>query len=248
MGRIHTKEELNASVSPSGVPKEEIAKMIFDLEQTKKYENLDVMNKKIVVDKDGNFIEFAGADNIEKETRPDSVETIIIDLTKTLIEIEADFSKTTRNLIRRAEKENFIFREIGFNERQLVYDVLEELEDLKDIKLVKSILQIRAPFLDGIRRMYVVENKEKRPLAVALVTIQVDNFVYTLGGVTQEGRDTCAGYFLIWNLIKDAKELGYKTFDLGGIYADWADDEKKKVNSFKMKWGGRMVPLDISSR
>ena len=124
----------------------------------------------------------------------------------------------------------------------------QEIEEMKDIKLATRIIRVRVPFLDGLRRMYVVENQSREVLAAALITTKIDNFVYSLGGVTQKGRDTQAGDFLIWNLIKDAKDLGYTTFDLGGIYADWADDTKKKVNEFKTRWGGEKVQLDISNR
>ena len=249
-GRVHTKEELNTSVEPKDVPKNEIGKKVFSLEETKEIEvqKFHMLDKKVVVGIKG---EFKGLEDRPKEVpaQPDAVETIIIDLTKSLDEILAEFSETTRRWIKNAEAQNMTFREIGFKERDIVLNVLEEIEDLKDIRLAKHLLMIRVPFLDGFRRMYVVEDSQKSPLAVALITCLLNvGFVYTLGGVTQKGRDTHAGDFLIWNLIKDAKDLGYTTFDLGGIYADWADDVKKKVNDFKMRWGGKKVPLDISKR
>jgi hypothetical protein len=254
LGRVHSQEELDTfHVQPKDVPKEEINRAIFDIEATKEFEKqaeegqFKILDKKVVVDAEGKFLDLADKDT-EPETKPDAVETIIIDLTKTEDEIYADFSETTRRLIRNVEKQNYTFREIGFEERDIVYNVLEEIEDLKDIRLAKHILTVRASFLDGVRRMYVVENEQKEPLAVALITIKVDSFVYTLGGVTVKGRDTHAGYLLVWGLIRDAKSLGFKTFDLGGIYADWADDDKKKVNQFKQRWGGKVAPLDVSSR
>jgi len=248
-GRVHNEEELKTSVQPQGVSKSEIGKKVFDLEQTKKYEEsgFHILNKKVDLNKDGEFLRFIDKPK-EPETKPDSVETIVIDITKSLEAIEVNFSETTRRWIKKAGESELTFREIGFNERQLLLDVLKEIEDVKDIKLATQIVRIRAPFLDGLRRMYIVENKNKEVLAATLITIKIDNFVYSLGGVTQKGRDTHAGDFLIWNLIKDAKDLGYTTFDLGGVYADWADDVKKKVNTFKTRWGGKRVPLSVSNR
>ena len=244
-GRVHTEEELNTSVEPMGVSKTEIGKKVFDLEETRKIEEqgIRVMEKDIEVNENGEFIKFK--DKPKSQTpQPDAVDTIVIDLTKTLDEIKTDFSETTRRYIKRAEENNMGFREIGFSERNLIFNVLEELEDLKDIKLAKNILVVRAPFLDGLRRMYIVEDSNKNTLAAALITcFLIKGFVYTLGGVTKKGREIHAGDFLIWNLIKDAKDLGYKTFDLGGIYADWADDTKKKVNEFKTRWGGTKVKM-----
>ena len=244
-GRIHIKEELNSSVQPQGVPQEEISKKIFSIEETKKIEksNFKILNKKVLL-KNNKFNGFTDDDKI-KTSKPDAIETILIDLTKPLKEIKAEFSETTRRWIKKAI--NMTFREIGFNERNIVFNVLEELEDLKDISLAKQILQVRAPFLDGLRRMYVVENMQKIPLAVALITCFKNNkFIYTLGGVTKNGRNTHAGDYLIFSLIKDAKELGYKIFDLGGIYADWADDKKKQVNNFKQRWGGKKNNIYIA--
>jgi len=238
-GRVHTKEELNTSVQPSGVPKSEINKKVFNIEETKRYEKQDfhVLNKKVALNKAGGFIRFIDKPK-EEPQQPDAVDTIIIDLTRPLDEIMADFSETTRRWIRKGEK--MTFREIGFKERKIVLDVIEEVEDMKDIRMSKHILQVRAPFLDGLRRMYVVEDEGKEALAVALITcFGGGKFIYSLGGVTLNGRDTHAGDFLIWELIKDAKDLGYSVFDLGGIYADWTSDKKKKINIFKERWGGK---------
>jgi len=236
-GRVHTEEELKASVLPNGVDKRDISKKVFSIEETKEIEKAGfrVIQKRVNL-KNGKFNGFIDAEKVESK-KPDSVETILIDLNKPISEIRAGLSKTTRNYINQAK--NMTFREIGFNDRKIIYDVIGEVENVKDIRIAKYILRIRAPFLDGLRRMYVVEDKEKRPLAVALITIRANRFVYTLGGVTLNGRDTHAGDFLIWELIKDAKDLGYSVFDLGGIYADWASDKKKKVNIFKERWGGK---------
>jgi len=242
LGRVHTEMELKPDlIQPRGVPQKDIARKIFNLKGTKELEKHFEKTKTHIMNY---MVDVSDSENIllipkpkELEPKPDSVETILIDLTKKLSEIEANFSKTTRQGIKKAS--DMTFREIGFNDRKIVYDVLEEVEDMKDIRLAKHILRIRAPFLDGFRKMYVVEDKEKRPLSVALITVRIDSFVYTLGGVTKIGRDTHAGDFLIWELIKDAKDLGYSVFDLGGIYADWASDKKKKVNVFKERWGGK---------
>lgn len=246
-GRVHTEEELKTSVQPQGVDQKDISKKIFDLKETKKIEKqgFRVIQQKVKL-KDGGFGGFAKADKVET-AKPDAVDTILIDLTRSLEEIEADFSQTTRRWIRQAEA--MTFREIGTKESSIIFDVLEELEDMKDIRLAKHLLRVRAPFLDGLRRMYVVEDVDKKPLSVALITsLTSKGFVYSLGGVTQAGRDTHAGDFLIWELIQDAKQLGFKIFDLGGIYADWASDEKKKVNKFKQRWGGTIAPIQTTKR
>ncbi len=160
-GRVHGDEELKTLVQPKGVPASEIGRKVFDLKQTKRYEkqNFHILNKKVALNGKGEFLRFI--DKPQEENKPNAVETIVIDLTKDLAEIESELSKTSRQLVKKAEELSLIFREIGFNERKVVYDVLEEIEDLKDIRLAKNILMVRAPFLDGLRRMYVVEDSDK---------------------------------------------------------------------------------------
>jgi len=176
------------------------------------------------------------------ENKPNSVDTITIDLTQPIESIWDNLSKTTQQQISEAEKEGLTFREVGFNDRELVRTVLTTLEDEKDIYLSKHLLNVRAPFLDGVRRMYVVEKEE--PISASVITTTGGKFIYSLAGTTQTGKDIHASDFMVWNLIKDAK--GHKvfhTFDFGGLYADWVEPNKLKVNEFKLRWGGIKVPI-----
>ncbi len=248
-GRVHTQQELDNlhAIQPHGIPLEDIGRIVFSLEETRDFEelakknNIRLFDHKVNINNDGEF------NGLAKKTPPtqdssDVIETIVIDLTQSLEKIEEAFPKDTRSNLKNIG--NLTFREIGFSERQLVLDVLEELEDLKDITLFKQILQVRAPFLDGLRRMYLVE-KDNEILACAVVTNALGKVTYSLGGVTANGRTIHAGDCLIWGIIKDSKELGFTSFDLGGVYADWADDDKKKINTFKSRWGGERIPIKV---
>ncbi len=248
-GRVHTQQELDNlhAIQPHGIPLEDIGRRVFTLEETVDFErlmernNIRLFDHKVNVDNGGEFIGLVKKPPIAQETS-DVTETIVIDLTQDLDKIKEGFPKDTCSNLNKIADLNF--REVGFDERQLVLDVLEEIEDLKDITLFKQLLQVRAPFLDGARRMYLVE-KDNKVLACAVVTVNVGKVIYSLGGVTSEGRTLYAGDCLIWGMIKDSKELGFVTFDLGGVYADWADDDKKKINTFKNRWGGKRVPIEV---
>lgn len=167
--------------------------------------------------------------------------TIIIDLSQDIEEIKKGFSKSTIKAVK--DSETLTFREIGFNDRQLVIDVLHEIEEAKDIELFTNLLRVRAPFLDGVRRMYIVESGGK-VVAASVVNVIGDRVTYILGGVTALGRGIDAGDRIMWGMIQDAKNLGYKEFDLGGVYSDAADESKRRVNTFKQRWGGK---LELSS-
>jgi len=246
MGRVHNEFELQPNlIQVSNVPQEDISRMILDINRTKEVEKylkdneIRVMDCEIIIEDPKNL--FIRKKIKEEAPKSDSVDTIEIDLTKSIDDITSEFSATTKRYLK--DTADMTFMEIPFSKISMVRDVIEELENMKDIVIAKQILTNRSAFLDGHRKAYVVVDKDNVPLAVAVITSVGKRFKYTLGGVTQKGRDTHAGDFLVYSLIKDAKELGFKTYDLGGIYADWADESKKKVNAFKERWGGKKVSM-----
>lgn len=61
---------------------------------------------------------------------------------------------------------------------------------------------------------------------------------YLYAGSSSEYRDYLPNYLMVWQLIKDAKEEGYKYVDMGGT-----DPESKpsSLSMFKTKWGCRTL-------
>jgi len=242
LGRIHSEYELNNKniIEPQNVKKEDIKRKIFTLEETKKFEKrteknqFKIMDYNVIVDENGKYKSLRKR-KPDPEPQPNSVETIVIDLTKSLDEISADFKENTKRYIKQSDR--LKFRQITFEERELFLQVIEEVESLKDMHFATNLLRNRAPFLDGVLKLYIIE-KDEQPLSGALILSRASRFTYKLGGVNKKGRELRAGDALMWNLIKDAKATGYKEFDLGGIYADWVDEKRKKVNIFKERWGG----------
>lgn len=250
LGRVHNEFEKKPNLlRPKGVKYADISRKILNVEDSIAIEDYlqgeqaRILECEVVLDKDPNFLFIRKKAVQDVKEQPDAVETLVIDLTQSEEEIIAGYSETSRRWLKKAEENKLQFREIGFNELQSVRNVLEELEDIKDIKLAKHLLTVRSAFLDGIRKAYVVETSKGKTLATAVITTTRDTFKYTLGGVTLDGRELHAGDLLVHNLILDAKKLGFKEFDLGGVYADWADDVKKEVNKFKERWGGRRTKL-----
>ena len=244
-GRVHTEEELNTSVEPMGVNKEEIEKVILRENATKSIEKHLEKNMSHVLDykidvNNKSKLSFLPKDIIVEQS-PNSTETIVIDLTQSLDKLLASFSETTRRWIKASDK--LEFREYGFNEgRDLAMKVIQELEDKKDIHMGSQILRTRAPFYDGLRRLYII-TEGSEALAVAVITPYLKRFIYTIGGVNVKGRELHAGDRLIWGLIQDAKYLGFTEFDFGGLFGEDQSEELKKVNIFKSRWGGERQPL-----
>lgn len=243
-GRVHRKEEI--MITPHFQDEElnkNIGTIIFNPKETAKIERqlkndpgrirlyrVSPQSRKLLFNREK-----------PSQSTQDTKGTIVIDLSRDIEEIMADFSKSTIKAIK--DSAELSFREIGFNDRQLVLDVLHEIEEAKDIELFTNLLRVRAPFLDGVRRMYVVES-EGKVLAASVVNVVSDRVTYILGGVTATGRDLGAGDKIMWGMIQDSKNLGYKEFDLGGVYSDSADQSKRRINTFKQRWGGK---LELSS-
>lgn len=249
LGRVHNEFEKKPNlIRPKGVKYADISRKILNLKDSiavEEYldgEQAKILDCEVVLSKSKRDLFIRRKDPIEKEL-PDAVETLIVDLSQTEDEIVANYSETTRRWLKAVQDVHMEFRELPFKDLGLVRSVLLDLEDIKDIKLAKHALASRSAFLDGIRRAYVVVDRDENPLAAAVITVTRNRFKYTLGGVTAKGREVHAGDFLVHNLIVEAKALGFEEFDLGGVYADWADDEKKKVNKFKERWGGKRTKL-----
>jgi len=245
MGRTHNEFELeNNTMEFTDIDSNLVEKKIYSVKETLEIEKKLIKNKSKIMEYEidlqtKKLKKAKPREEIQQEVK----ETLNIDLTQNIEDIEKDYSKTTKQLIKSIPKDSLIFREISFSEIQKIRDVIEQLEDIKDIQLSKQILNQRANFLDGIFRAYIVENNTQEVLSVAIITVKGDKFSYTLGGTTLKGRDTHSNYFLVYNLIRDAKELGFTIYDFGGIYTRFANKEKQKINIFKEKWGGEKIRL-----
>jgi hypothetical protein len=246
LGRIHNEFELKPNlIQPKGVNPKDIERKVIDraksmeLERYLEGHQIGVLDCEVILDDPEELI--IRKKPVQERSNPDSIETIEIYLTNDIESIYSEFSSTTKRYLK--DISDMKFMEIPFSRISMIRDVIGELEDMKDIVIAKQILSVRATFLDGLRKAYAVVDGEENPLAVAVITSVGNRFKYTLGGVTGKGRSTHAGDFLFYSLIKEAKELGFKIFDVGGVYADWAGEEKKKVNIFKSRWGGKLAKI-----
>jgi hypothetical protein len=83
-----------------------------------------------------------------------------------------------------------------------------------------------------LRATYAVHNG--RVTAGHVGHIAGDTGVYLLGGATQEGRETKAGYLLQWDFMMQCMNQGCRWYDLGGVDAS----DNPGVYRFKAGIGG----------
>lgn len=83
-----------------------------------------------------------------------------------------------------------------------------------------------------ILKLYVAEY-ENKIIAANLVVFYRDTATYLHGATDDEYRNVMAPYFLQWQAIKDAKILGYKFYDFGGIKAT-GNNSWSGITKFKL--------------
>ena len=74
------------------------------------------------------------------------------------------------------------------------------------------------------------------PLATALTLQYGDTVLYYLGGSSIEHREKMAPYLLHWNIIKDAKQRGFRYYDFWGTAAPAANgggDTQRLLTAFQ---------------
>src|ERR1035438_3748277 len=80
--------------------------------------------------------------------------------------------------------------------------------------------------------------KDGRPVAGMLTLRYKDTLVYKNGGSDSRFHNLGAMHLLYWESIRDAKNLGLRTFDLGR-----SDVEQAGLIKFKSRWGAQQMTL-----
>lgn len=169
----------------------------------------------------------------------------VLDLAPSEEALLASMRKTTRNLIRRAEREGV---SVSFS------------SSLKDLGTFMRLYQETAarerfvPFSKGTIRAEVeafggegnsviaVATHHQEPLAAAIAVFTPWSGFYHHGASSRSSANIPAGYALQWALIREAKRRGCATYNFWGI----TDEQKHPwagLSLFKKGFGGRALPL-----
>jgi len=157
-------------------------------------------------------------------------EIFVIDISRSEEELLAEMKSKTRYNIRLAQKKGV--RVFAMNKKQETSDkkipnsfYLEEFlrlnretakrdgivthSDSHYRKMVENIP-------DDVLQIYVAKYQDKI-IAANLVIFFGDTAIYLHGASSNEHRDAMAPYLLQWKQMLDAKERGYKYYDMGGV-------------------------------
>lgn len=180
--------------------------------------------------------------------------TSIIDLTKNLETIWEKFDKkSTRYSIKRAERENVIIK-INHNYDQF-FQIFKNFLIKKRLNSFFEIFGVGVITLNAIKKngTLFVADYNGETLGGILFLEDDSNIEMWLSvskrlEIENEKRQLigCANRLIVWEAIKYAKQKGIKEFDMGGLFLKnevKEDPIKKGVNSFKLSFGGEILPV-----
>lgn len=178
--------------------------------------------------------------------------TSIIDLTQDLDMIFNNFHRDTYKGIKRAEREGVkVSINTGYEQ---FFELYQDFVQKKGIGSIFGGIGVETASLETMKdkgTLFIAEHNGEM-LGGMLFLEDEDNLETLVSASKRLEKDTekkaligCANRLIRWEAMKYAKGKGIKEFDLGGIFPEdkvAADPEKKGINSFKLSFGGDVVP------
>jgi lipid II:glycine glycyltransferase (peptidoglycan interpeptide bridge formation enzyme) len=167
--------------------------------------------------------------------------TYKLDLTPSLADLREQLRQKWRNCLNRSEKENLtIIHNTGMETYDTFYKIFLEMQGIKQIEEIsldpRRLREIHRDLPEGIKTHIFLCEKEKIPLAGAVVSVIGDTAILLLAASNPEGRKVMASYVLQWRIIEWLHMKGVRFYDLGGI-----SPSHPWVNHFKAGLGGENI-------
>jgi lipid II:glycine glycyltransferase (peptidoglycan interpeptide bridge formation enzyme) len=155
-------------------------------------------------------------------------EILVMDISKSEEELLAGMKSKTRYNINLAEKKGVSLRITNLYEYTNSNDVDRFVELVKITAKRNKITSHPENYYrkmlevipSDILKLYVAEY-ENKIIAANLVIFYGDTATYLHGATDDEYRNVMAPYLLQWQAIKDAKKMGYRFYDFGGISTNY---------------------------
>jgi lipid II:glycine glycyltransferase (peptidoglycan interpeptide bridge formation enzyme) len=171
--------------------------------------------------------------------------TLILDLERSPDDILMSFEEKTRYNIRLAEKKGVSVKEDASEKGVSTFHELYNVTALRDKFLVhpasyyQKIREVL--FSTGLGTNFVAYY-EGKPIAAVIIFAFGRKIWYMYGASASEYRNVMPNHLLHWEVIKWAKEKGFKQYDLWGIPAHPAEDHPLwGVYRFKKGFRGDLV-------
>ncbi len=160
--------------------------------------------------------------------------TYIIDLEKTVAEIEKGFSTKRRNDIKKAIKDGVTAQLSSDYDtvKSLIINTFDRKNKALDVAMIDKIL---FEFADNKNSFAFVSYLSKTPIATSFCIYDKQKVYYLLGGYDSQNKHQGAGALAVSNAIKYAQELGIKNFDFEGSMLP-------EVEKYFRGFGGNLTP------
>lgn len=169
--------------------------------------------------------------------------TVMIDLRYSLEDIMKDMRRQTRYEVRRAEKMGI---QVTFDTSKHAFEEfynlqLETARRQGFIPSSREFIMAQHDAFGGAARIYTA-SLDGKPLAKGLIIMQSPEAIYHEAASTEGGRKYPGAYALQWRVIRDAKDLGFRRYNLFGIAPPNSPKHRYAgVTTFKTGFGGNLV-------
>ncbi|WP_036041422.1 lipid II:glycine glycyltransferase FemX [Leptospira alstonii] len=165
-----------------------------------------------------------------------------IDLSLSKEELRKNLDGKWRNMLNAAEK-NELGLEISNSDKNFQW----MLEKYSELMVKKDFAGISVSFLKTLRECFpekekpllLIATRNGQKVACICLTLSNRTGMYLVGWNGEEGRKLKANQFLLWNVISELKDRGYRWFDLGGI----DEENTPTVAEFKLGINGERYEL-----
>jgi hypothetical protein len=160
--------------------------------------------------------------------------TYHIDLSKSVDDIEKNYSTERRNDLKKAIKDGVEVRRVeNFTEvKQMVSNTFNRKEKDLDVAFIDNILD---KFADNENSFAFVSYQNNKPIAASYCIYDKEKVYYLLGGYDSKNKHQGAGALAVDAAIKYSKELGISIFDFEGSMLP-------EVEKYFRGFGGDLIP------
>lgn len=192
-----------------------------------------------------NVLKQAGGRPAPNEVEPHL--TRVVDITPEPEALLSSLSQTTRNLIRRNQREKSLVFQTSHNPADILIfsGMLQSVADRKRVSFFDAdYFKRQADVLMPLGMMHLeLALHDQRPVGTAIIHDFGAMASYTYAASLPEARDLNVSALLLWQAIINAKKRGLKSMDLYGIAPENAPASHPWAgfSSFKKKFGGEVV-------
>ncbi|QQS68765.1 peptidoglycan bridge formation glycyltransferase FemA/FemB family protein [Candidatus Saccharibacteria bacterium] len=154
--------------------------------------------------------------------------TLVLDLTRTESELQADMTKKTRQYIRKSQRAELDFRQITTDEElNECLHIYHETAGRAEFALHSDAYYRDVHRNLGDASVIMAAFYEDKPVAFLWLAVSQEVAFELYGGMNEEGQRRRANYALKWQTILLCKQRGAKQYDMNGLLNDGVSTFKK---------------------